>query len=49
MARWHIRPPRHLVDPAQDRVDFAISISEAAALHGREHVAFEEDAFGPLR
>ena len=49
MARDEIRPPGHPIDPAQDRVDFAIRVAEAATLNGREHVAFEKNAFGPLR
>jgi hypothetical protein len=48
-ARQEIGPPWHLVGSAQYGVGFAIRPAEAAALYGREHVAFEKDAFGPLR
>jgi hypothetical protein len=34
-------PPWHLVDPAQHRFDLARRREKAAALHGRERVAFE--------
>src|SRR5262249_5697751 len=47
MARQHAAPPRHLVDPAQHRFDFACRRSEPAALHGRERVALEHDRAPP--
>jgi len=49
MACQQVRPPRDLVGSAQNRVDFAMWRTKAAPLHGREQVAFEKDAFGPLR
>src|SRR6202040_1148013 len=49
MARRNGGPPRHLIEPAQHRVDFARFAAKAAALDGREHVALQQHAFGPLR
>ena len=49
MARERIRPPRHLIEPAQHRVDLAGIVAKAAALDGREHVALQQHAFGPAR
>ncbi len=49
MARRQVGPPRHLIDPAQYRIDVAICRSEAAALDRGEHVALEQYAFGPSR
>jgi hypothetical protein len=49
MARRDIGPPRHRIEPAQYRIDFAVSLAETAALDGGKHVALEQHAFGPLR
>src|ERR1700720_4650498 len=49
MARRNGGPARHLIEPAQHRVDFARFAAKAAALDGREHVALQQHAFGPLR
>ena len=40
-------PPRHLIEPAQHRIDFAVVGAEAATLDGRKHVALEHDAAAP--
>ena len=49
MARERGRPPRDLVEPAQDGVDFALGRRKHAALDGREHIALEHDAVAPAR
>src|ERR1700680_1236762 len=49
MPRRNGGPPRHLIEPAQHRVDFARAAAKAAALDGRENVALQQHAFGPLR
>jgi hypothetical protein len=38
-----------MIEPAQHRIDFTVSIAETAALDGRKHVALQQDAFGPTR
>src|SRR5262249_16236750 len=40
-------PPWHLVHPAQYPFHLALSLAKAAALHGRERVAFEHEATHP--
>ena len=49
VSRWNERPPRHLIEPPQHRVDLAVLAAKAAALDGRKHVALEQHAFGPAR
>jgi len=48
MPRRNIGPPRHLIEPAQHRIDFAGLPAVAAALDGGEHVALQQHAFGPF-
>ena len=40
-------PPRHLIEPAQHRIDLTAVCLKAAALDGRKHVALEHDAAAP--
>jgi len=49
MARDDVGPPRRLIEPAQHRIDFAVAPAKAAALDRGKHVAFQQNAFGPLR
>ena len=49
MAGERIGPGRHLIEPAQHRVDLAGIVAETAAFDGREHVALQQHAFGPAR
>ena len=49
MAGERIGPRRHLIEPAQHRVNLAGILAKAAAFDGREHVALQQHAFGPSR
>src|ERR1700738_1605477 len=49
MARREIGPPRHLIEPAQHRVDFAAIAAKPAAFDRRKHVALQQHALDPAR
>jgi hypothetical protein len=48
-ARREIGPPWHLIEPTQHRIDLACLAAKAAAFDRGEHVALQQDAFGPSR
>src|ERR1700754_771118 len=47
MTGKEIGPPRHLVEPAQYRIDFPILAVKPPTLDGGKHVALQQNAFGP--
>ena len=49
MARRNQRPPWHVIEPAQHRIDLAVITAKPAALDSGEHVALEQHAFAPSR
>jgi hypothetical protein len=49
MARQKKGPPWNLIDPAQNCVDIAVSLSETATFDRGEHVALEQHALHPSR